>query len=133
METVFSVEFKVRDYECDMQGIVNNTNYLHYLEHARHEYLRSVGIDFAELTEKGVFLIVNRTEIDYLTPLRSNDQFYVTCKLFRVSPLRFGFKQEIFRCADNKKIVSANVFGTSINKQGKPFLAQEIDGLFSKQ
>ena len=126
----FFVDFKVRDYECDMQGIVNNTNYLHYLEHARHEYLKSVGLDFAELTEKGVFLVVKRTEIDYFLPLRSNDTFYVTCELFRVSPLRFGFKQEIFRSADHRKVVSAQVFGTTINKEGKPFLTKEIDDLF---
>ncbi|MBU2223338.1 MAG: acyl-CoA thioesterase, partial [Gammaproteobacteria bacterium] len=31
---VFSVDFKVRDYECDMQGIVNNAVYFNYLEHA---------------------------------------------------------------------------------------------------
>ena len=44
-----SVEFTVRDYECDIQGVVNNTNYLHYLEHARHEFLISRGIDFIQL------------------------------------------------------------------------------------
>ncbi|MDR0970588.1 MAG: acyl-CoA thioesterase [Lentimicrobiaceae bacterium] len=130
---IFSIAFKVRDYECDMQGIVNNTNFLHYLEHARHEYLKSVGLDFAELTKKGVFLVVRRTEIDYLLPLRSNDTFYVTCELFRISPLRFGFKQEIFRKVDDRKVASAHVFGTSINKDGKPFLAKEIDNLFAKE
>ncbi|NSW95739.1 MAG: acyl-CoA thioesterase, partial [Bacteroidales bacterium] len=35
----FRLEFTVRDYECDLQGVVNNANYQHYLEHARHEYL----------------------------------------------------------------------------------------------
>jgi acyl-CoA thioester hydrolase len=41
--TVFSLEMKVRDYECDMQGIVNNAVYQNYLEWARHEYLLSRG------------------------------------------------------------------------------------------
>jgi acyl-CoA thioester hydrolase len=47
----FCLEFKVRDYECDLQGIVNNANYQHYLEHARHEYLLSEGLSFTKFHE----------------------------------------------------------------------------------
>ncbi|MFW5604105.1 MAG: acyl-CoA thioesterase, partial [Bacteroidales bacterium] len=50
---IFSLEMKVRDYECDLQGIVNNANYQHYIEHTRHEFLRSEGISFAALHEQG--------------------------------------------------------------------------------
>ena len=39
---IYELEMKVRDYECDLQGIVNNANYQHYLEHPRHEFLTSV-------------------------------------------------------------------------------------------
>jgi len=42
----FKQNFQVRDYECDLQGIVNNAVYLHYLEHTRHEFLKQSGIDF---------------------------------------------------------------------------------------
>ena len=35
-KVLFRHEMKVRDYECDIQGVVNNANYQHYLEHARH-------------------------------------------------------------------------------------------------
>ena len=48
------LEFQVRDYECDMQGVVNNSVYQNYLEHARHEFLKMLGIDFAEMTRRGV-------------------------------------------------------------------------------
>ena len=49
----FELEFEVRDYECDLQGMVNNAVYLNYLEHTRHQYLRSRDIDFAALHEAG--------------------------------------------------------------------------------
>ena len=44
MNYIYELEMKVRDYECDLQGIVNNANYQHYLEHTRHEFLTSVGV-----------------------------------------------------------------------------------------
>ena len=46
---IYELTLKVRDYECDLQGIVNNANYQHYLEHTRHEFLSSVGVSFAKL------------------------------------------------------------------------------------
>ena len=49
MEYIFELEMQVRDYECDMEGIVNNAIYQHYLEHTRHEFLASSGISFIEM------------------------------------------------------------------------------------
>lgn len=47
MNYIYELPMKVRDYECDLQGIVNNANYQHYLEHTRHEFLLSAGVSFA--------------------------------------------------------------------------------------
>lgn len=73
----FTLTLDVRDYECDLQGIVNNAIYQHYLEHARHQYLQSLGLSFARFHEQGHDLVLTRAEIDYKTPLRSGDRFTV--------------------------------------------------------
>lgn len=130
MTEIFSIELKVRDYEVDLQGVVNNANYQHYLEHARHEYLQFIGLDFARLTSEGIILVVKRIEIDYNSPLRSGDSFIVDCRTERISPLRFGFVQNIYRASDRKLVISAKVMGTAINRQGRPFLPPEIDKAF---
>ena len=127
---IFQIQLKVRDYECDMQGIVNNANYQHYLEHARHEMLLAHGLDFAKLTAEGIILVVKRIELDYEAPLRSGDQFNVSCEPVRISPLRFGFKQNIFRLSDGKAIVRALVVATAIIERGRPFLPAQIEQLF---
>lgn len=66
---------EVRDYECDIEGIVNNANYLHYTEHTRHLFLRSLGVSFAQLHERGIDAVVARMNLQYKTPLRCDDEF----------------------------------------------------------
>ncbi len=122
----YSIDLEVRDYECDIQGIVNNSVYQNYLEHTRHKYIKSIGLDFAYLAEKGINLVVKRVEIDYQLPLRSGDNFKSCLKMIRISPLRFGFEQYIYRLPDNKLMIKALVTGTAINKRGRPELPKEL-------
>jgi acyl-CoA thioester hydrolase len=126
----FKLAFEVRDYECDFQGIVNNAVYQNYLEHTRHIFLKQQGLDFVELSRKHIDLVVVRVEIDYLYPLRPSDRFYVGLNLERVSRLRFGFLQDIYRLPDEKPILKAKVIGTSLNEVGRPFLPKELEALF---
>ena len=123
---IFQIEMDVRDYECDMQGVVNNSVYQNYLEHTRHQYLKSIGLDFATLTEKGINLMVIRIEIDYKASLKSGDTFISALRMERISPLRFGFVQHIFRKSDNKLMIKALVVGTSVNANGRPELHQDL-------
>jgi len=115
----FSTEFTVRDYECDIQGVVNNSNYQHYLEHARHEFLISRGISFAQLHDEGIDLIVTRVEIDYKYPLRSRDKFVVRSSVQKEGNIRLVFVQDIFRIPDKKLIVNARVTGVA-TRNGRP-------------
>lgn len=123
-------EFEVRDYECDIEGIVNNAVYMNYLEHARHAFLKHKGFNFAELTRRGIQLVVIRIEADYLFPLRSGDQFYVTAQMERISKLRFGFLQNIYRLPNDKLILKAKVIGASLNAQSQPKYFEELEKLF---
>ena len=75
MEYIYQLEQEVRDYECDIQGIVNNANYLHYTEHTRHKFLTQTGISFAQLHEKGIDAVVARMNLQYKTPLRCDFLF----------------------------------------------------------
>ena len=75
MNYIFETRMEVRDYECDIEGIVNNANYLHYAEHTRHLFLRSLGVSFAALHEQGIDAVVARMNLQYKTPLRCDDEF----------------------------------------------------------
>lgn len=122
---LFELELSVRDYELDLQGIVNNSIYQNYLEHARHEYLYSRDIDFAGLHEEGKDLMISRLEIDYKYPLKSHDQFKVTLNIRREGHLKIVFDQTIRRIPDEKLIVKAQVFGVCL-EQGKLVKPEKI-------
>ncbi len=123
----YTLEMGVRDYECDIQGIVNNGVYQNYLEHVRHEYLKQIGIDFAGLARQGINLVVVRIELDYKVPLTSGDRFVVGLNLVRESKVRFAFQQDIYRLPDHKLVLQGKVIGTALNARGRPSLPPELE------
>jgi acyl-CoA thioester hydrolase len=127
----FSIELEVRDYECDLQGIVNNSVYQNYLEHARHCFLKASGIDFAELTARGIHLVVIRAELDYKQSLRPGDRFRVTVQMEKVGRIRWAFVQDILRIPDETLMVSGRITGASLNERGRPSLVPELEPLLN--
>ena len=104
----YELKMKVRDYECDLQGIVNNANYQHYMEHTRHEFLLSTGVSFADLHNRGIDAVVARLNIAFKTPLKSGDEFVSKLRL-KKEGIKFVFYQDIFRLPDMKCAIKAQV------------------------
>ena len=121
----FEFEMQVRDYECDLQGIVNNAVYQNYLEHCRHKFLLSAGLDLAQMHIGGIDAVVIKAEIEYKFPLKPGDDFYVRLKPRRNGRLRIIFDQEIVRKADEKLILKARIT-TALTKNGRPFPSDEF-------
>jgi len=132
MQYTHAIELKVRDYECDMQAVVNNGVYQNYLEHARHEFLKSRGVDFAAITASGINLVVTRAELDYRKSLVSGDLFRVRSLVRQASRVRFEFHQDIVRLPDETLMLSARIIGTSLNQQGRPFVPELLRALFDE-
>ncbi len=105
---VFETRMEVRDYECDIEGIVNNANYLHYIEHTRHLFLKSLGVSFAKMHEKGVDAVVARMKLWYKAPLRCDDEFISRLNLTKKG-IRYIFTQELIRASDEKSSFLAEV------------------------
>ena len=98
---IYCQEMKVRDYECDLQGVVNNANYQHYMEHARHEFLESHGENFGRLHNEGIDAMVAKIQIEYKLPLISGDRFAVCINIKRQGA-KLLFMQDIYRLSDGK-------------------------------
>lgn len=129
----FSIELSVRDYELDVQGIVNNSVYQNYLEHARHEFLHHHGIDFVDFAQNNIMLVVKSIEMNFKNSLVSRDQFKIEISAEKEGNLKVVFHQDIIRLSDNKAILSAKVTGVAI-KNGRPVAPDtipQIEGFLS--
>ena len=105
---IFETRMAVRDYECDIEGIVNNANYLHYCEHTRHLFLKQCGLSFAEMHEKGVDAVVARMTMQFKTPLRPDDEFVSRLRLTKEG-IKYVFHHDLYRSADEKLCFRAQV------------------------
>lgn len=130
MEYIFETKMMVRDYECDIEGIVNNANYLHYTEHTRHLFLKSCGLSFAAMHRKGVDAVVARMNLRYKVPLRCDDEFISRLAL-KKEGLRYVFYQDIFRAADNKLCFSG-VIDIVCMVNGRLAASSEYDEAFKQ-
>ncbi len=126
----YELEFKVRDYECDLQGIVNNSVYQNYLEHTRHEFLDEIGLNFKELYDKGIVAVVARADLAYKTPLKSNDRFVVKVRVEH-SGVKYIFNQDIYRLPDNKLCLKGVITTTSI-VNGRLAVSEDIVEAFER-
>lgn len=120
----FELEFAVRDYECDLQGVVNNSVYQNYLEHTRHEFMKTIGLDFADLYNRGIIAVVARVELAYKTSLRSGDRFVSRLRVDHEG-VKYIFYQDVYRLPDEKLCLKGIVTTTSI-VNGRLAIATEI-------
>ena len=125
MKYAYELKMKVRDYECDLEGIVNNANYQHYMEHTRHEFLLQAGISFADMHSRGIDAVVARVNIAYKTPLRSRDEF-LSCLNVSQEGVRYVFKQDIYRLSD-MKLVTRGTVDTVCLVDGKLSRCKELE------
>ena len=127
---LFQLEDKVRDYECDLQGVVNNANYQHYMEHTRHEFLESLGENFGAMHEQGIDAFVSRVDIQYKHSLRSGDRYRSCLNLSKKGP-KLIFEQDIYRLSDGALATRGTVESVGV-QNGRLTRGEYFDELLKK-
>lgn len=128
-EYCFKMAMEVRDYELDTEAIVNNANYLHYMEHTRHRFCAESGVSFIDLQKRGIMAVVRKIDIEYLESLHSGETFISALRLERKGP-RFIFHQDILK-SDGTLVTTALVTCVML-RDGRLSRGDEVAALFSK-
>ncbi len=108
MTTSEPFEWPVRVYyeDTDAQAVVYYANYFRFMERARTEWLRSLGVDqVAMMQEQRRIFVVTETGAQFLRPARLNDELIVTASLARLSRATFEINQDIYRNSLNGELL----------------------------
>lgn len=104
--------------DTDLGAIVYHANYLKFIERARSDWVRGLGIDQNALRERGIVFAVHRIEADFLSPAKLDDQLEVRTSAGRASGVRMGLHQEVWR--GETCLFRATVTLVCMNAAGKP-------------
>jgi acyl-CoA thioester hydrolase len=115
---VFECSLRVRTYECDSYGHVNNAIYLNYLEYARYEVLREVGFNYEKAVESGYGIYIARVEIDYKKPALMDELLTIKTWPIKKGAVSGTFAQEIYR--DDDLLAAAKVTWAFVDSKGTP-------------
>lgn len=124
----YELRLQVRDYEVDAEGIVNNAEYLHYMEHTRHEFCKKAGYTFRQMQEDGISPVVTKIEIEYKRSLGLSDEMISCLNIRRKGPL-YIFEQDIY--TPEGEIVTKARVSLACIKDGKLTRGEELAEAFS--
>lgn len=116
--------YRVLYGDTDQMGVVYYANYLRFFEGARNEWIRSLGIAYRDIEERGIFLPVYEASAQYLKPARYDDllEIHLVVAHTRVK-IRFEYK--VHRSGDDAVLVLGHTVHVCVGKDGRPTRAPD--------
>lgn len=123
---MFKTRLRVRTYECDTYGHVNNATFLNYCEVARVDLLEKMGYDLASLKKAGFLLVIVKIEIEYIKSAYANDELEVTVNWIERGKTSATFGQEIYNLRKHELLAKAKIIWVATDLTGKPIAIPDL-------
>ncbi|MFN3364478.1 MAG: tol-pal system-associated acyl-CoA thioesterase [Allorhizobium sp.] len=107
--------------DTDFSGAVYHARYLHFMERARTDYLRCLGVEQStlfETSDEGLAFMVHRMEIDFKAPARMDDIISVLTRTEKAGGAKMVLQQETRRA--DQLLIAAKVVIAVVNRNGRP-------------
>jgi acyl-CoA thioester hydrolase len=108
-EARFELPIRVYIEDTDAGGIVFHAKYLHYMERARTEWVRSCGVGLRAGLADNISYVVQRLDIHYAVAAKLDDELLVTAEPVAFGRVWMDFRQRVLRAADRKVLSDSNV------------------------
>ena len=129
MTAEFSLPIRVYIEDTDAGGIVYYVNYLKYLERARTELMRTLGLERAAVSDEGWNFVVSDVSLSYKDPARLDDQLHATAVISAVGGATVNFRQTVRR--DDTVLVAGDIQIACVDRgTGRP---TRLDAVLRKQ
>lgn len=92
----YEVQIRVRYKETDQMGVMHHSNYVNYYEVARTELLRSRGVSYKEMEQRGVMLPVREVSLSFISPAYYDDLLTVKTRVYEKPGVKLRFDHEIY-------------------------------------
>jgi acyl-CoA thioester hydrolase len=110
-------EIRVRYAETDRMGLLHHANYLVYFEQARTELLRSQGLTYRDMEDKGFFLVIISVEVKYRSPAKYDDVLSIKTTVARTTPVRIEHRYEV--TCEGRLVAEAKTTLACVDREGK--------------
>ncbi|MBZ2175652.1 acyl-CoA thioesterase [Schnuerera sp. xch1] len=111
---------RVRYKETDQMGIVYNGNYFTWFEIGRTELLRSMGMTYVELEDRGILIAVIEANCKYIKPAKYDDEIIIKTKLVKLTGVRSEFEYSIFEKDENVLLAKGYTIHAFVDKNIRP-------------
>ncbi len=111
---------RVQSYQLDSFGHVNNSVYLNYLEAARQQFLRQVGLSFHDFARWGAFPVVTKATLEFKSFLRADDEVALHGAVLDARRAKFAIEYRAVRAADDTLVLLARTEHVFIGSAGRP-------------
>jgi acyl-CoA thioester hydrolase len=126
-----TIQIRVRYAETDRMGLLHHANYLVYFEQARTELLRSHGLSYRDLEDKGYLLVLTKVEVRYKRPARYDDLLTIRTVVERTTAVRIDHRYEVFR--DGELLTEGTTTLACVDRDGRPQPLPELLRMYKEK